>query len=274
MSKTKPAVDDDGIPLLGKDPDPGAEVERRIKVGWALVGIFFTLGIFTYLVDKLGLDILPKDPTKVDYSRLFAFCVACLNILVWMWFPVDDLMVLRRWVRTKRIVFPAGPSELYAILLEMILLLSIIIGAIVSPFWFGLAGTGVFAWNTIGFSWIRRHVNRAVREARDVYSEQKPPRRQILLRAVDQIEMHWCCEKGWSSDRQQIRHVTLTFAFSVVTALAVLGEVQRSDNLKVLAYLLGAMILIFAEVWIARWRSARDLALRQIREELRSLNAP
>ncbi len=273
MSKAEPAVDDDGIPLLGKDPDPGAEVERRIKVGWVLVGTFFTFGVFTYLVDKFGLDILPKDPTKVDYSRLFAFCVACLNILVWMWFPVDDLWVLRRWVRTRRIVFPAGPSELYAIMLQMILLLSIIVGAIISPFWFGLAGTCVFAWNMIGFSWIRRHVNRAVREAREVYSEQKPPRRQILLRALDQIEMHWCCERGWLSDRQQIRHLTLTFAFAVVTVLGALGEVRRSDDLKVLAYSLGAVTLIFAEVWIARWRSARDFSLRQIREELRSLNA-
>lgn len=274
MSKTEPAVDDDGIPLLGRDPDPGAEVERRIKVGWALVGIFFTLGIFTYLVDKFGLDILPKDPAPVDYSRLFAFCVACLNILVWMWFPVDDLVVLRRWVRTKRIVFPAGPSELYAILLEMILLLLIIIGAVVSPFWFGLAGTGVFAWNTIGFSWIRRHVNRAVRESRNVYGEQEPPRREILLHALDQIEIHWCCERGWRSDRQQIRHVTLTLAFAAVTVVAVLGEYRESATLEVLAYALGAVVLILAEVWIARWRSSRDFSLRQIREELRSLNTP
>lgn len=273
MSKSDSAVDDDGIPLLGRDPDPGAEVEKRIKVGWVLVGTFFTLGTFTYLVDKLGLDILPEEPTKVDYAKLVAFCFACLNILVWMWFPVDDLLILRRWVRTKRIVFPAGPSEFYAILLEMILLLAIIIGALSSPFWFGLAGTSVFAWNTVGFSWIRRHVNRAVREARGIYSEQEPPRRQILLRALDQIELHWCCERGWVSDRQQIRHITLTLAFAAVTALAALGEVQRSETLKAVAYSLGTIVLISAEIWIAAWRSSRDHSLRQIREELRSLEA-
>jgi hypothetical protein len=85
---------------LGNDPDPGGTVEKRIKIGWTLVGIFFTFSIFKYLMNAFGLTILPQNLTFLDYGKLTAFGVSILSILFWMWFPLQDLNVLRRWVRT------------------------------------------------------------------------------------------------------------------------------------------------------------------------------
>jgi hypothetical protein len=275
VSDTDPVLDIDGARLIGHDPDPGAQIERRIMVGWALVGIFFTLGTVALSVDQFRLTILPQDPIMLDWARFFAFFVSFLNVGVWMWFPLDDLRVLRRWVRTERRIFPANTSEFYAILLEMILLLLLIVGALVGPVWFGLAGTCVFLWNAFGFAWIRRHVAGALEEARVLYKEQEPARSQLCLQALEAIEKHWSCGvRRWWSDQQQVRHVTLVITFALVTGLAVWGEISGSAILKALAYSAGGMTLVVAEVWIALRRSSRDSSLLRVREELRSLDVP
>lgn len=259
----------DGFRVPGKDPDPDAQVEKRVKVGWALVGIFFSAGLLSFILRRLGLSIIPDKPSTLDYVRVIAFAVACINIGIWMWFPLEDLGVLRKWARTKRKLFPRYTSESWAIILATVLLLGSILGALHSAAWFGLAGAGVYLWNTIGFAYVRKHVRIALDESRAVFREQPEPVCTHLFASLQIIERHWTCDKktflgGW----QQRRHFALFLSFSVVTCLGFIGESQNSTQLNLIAYLLGILTIIAAEVSIGFQRAIRDKQLTIIEQKL------
>jgi hypothetical protein len=268
--------DDDGIPevaKIGHDPDPGARIEKRVHIAWALVGVFFTLGVFGYILQHFGLVILPPAPrSALDWARLVAFAIASLNLGVWMWFPLDDLSVLRRWLRTSRTIFPMNVAEFYAIVLSTILLLLLLVGALRSAVWFGVAGSGVYTWNLLGFAYIRRHVREAIKDARVLFDRQTAAKKDLLLRAVATIERHWSADsKGILSGKQQMRHALLAVAFGCVAGLAVFA---RGDKLLLAAaYFTGTLVVVVAEVSITIWRSGRDQELLTVQQELRALSS-
>lgn len=260
-------ANDPAIP--GKDPDPGARVEERLKVAWAIVGVFFTLGIFGYVLQRFGLTILKPPPrTLADYARLLAFIVACLNVGVWMWFPLEDLQILRQWVRTSRKIFPVNVAEFFAMILATTLILLLVIGALVGPIWFGVAGMAVYSCDLFGFRYIRKHVREALRESRDLYGREEPAIREPLLRAADAIQEHWACESHYLIQcRRQRRSLVLILCFATVTIIATLSEGHPLRTAA--AYLFGTATLVLSEVSIATWRYQRDCALLSVQEDLR-----
>ena len=75
-----------------------------------------------------------------------------------MWFPLDDISVLRRWVRTRGVVFPYHTYDFGMIMAAMTLLLALILAVVHSPQAFGMMGIFVYSWNVFGFDYIRKIV--------------------------------------------------------------------------------------------------------------------
>ncbi len=262
--------------LPGDSPDPEQYVEREMKAAWALGGIAVSAGIVSYALNRIGFTFLPPNPEPLDYARASAFLLASANILCWMWFPLEDLRVLRTWVRTKKAFFSAHTAEFMGMILATVLLSSLIISSTISALAFGLAGAGVYAWNLLGFAIIRQQVSRVLAESRILYSKDVSPQKAFLQRkALGIIEKHWACSptsKAWCN-RQQIRHFLLTVSFSVVASFGLATQLTGKAEYGLYAYILGSVTIVGAEISIAKWRSERDKELHRILEKLRALNA-
>jgi len=231
----------------------------------------FSAGLLSFALQKLGITILPDNPKVIDYLRLLAFVVCSLNILCWMWFPLQDLSILRSWVRTRKIVFPLHTSEFFAMLLMTVLLLFLIIASLNGAMWFGVVGAAVYVWNFIGFSLIRRKVRQGVTEARSIYSKAPPAEAIILNQILDLIEHYWSSAPTdhWLRNQQQLRHVSLAISFGLVAILGAIGSVLGQE----VAYVLGIGTVLAAETSIAIWRTNRDRALATLRGQLRELES-
>jgi hypothetical protein len=256
---------------LGYDPDPDGAVEKRIKIGWALVGIFFTLGIFKFIMDSLGLPFLPQLSSLEDYGILIAFSMSLINILLWMWFPLEDLNVLRRWVRTGGKIFPCYTAEFFAILLAMILLLILIVSVFIGAIYFSLAGFLVYSWNLLGFAYIRKEVKKTVADAKEVYNKLDSPEKELFYSALEIVENYWCIRPDQPPirNRQQVRHLSMMGGFFLTAVVALFELIWQEPFLVFLAYFLGTLTMIGGEIWIALWRTSRDRSLHNILEELR-----
>ncbi|MHB8409435.1 MAG: hypothetical protein ACYDHY_15305 [Acidiferrobacterales bacterium] len=101
-------------------PDPDGTVERQVKAAWALGGMAVLTGILAYFIHRIGLTFLPAHPGPLDYARAGAFAIACANVLFWVWFPLEDLRVLRKWVRTEKAFFSANTAEFLGMALATI----------------------------------------------------------------------------------------------------------------------------------------------------------
>ena len=231
--------------------------------------MFFSAGMISFTLSRLGITILPENPSSLDYVRGSAFVIACVNVGTWMWFPLEDLRVLRKWVHTKRKLFPRHTSETWAIILATILLLASVLGALSGAVWFGVAGAVAYLWNFIGFAYVRKHVAIAAKESRLVFEEQKEPTRTLFLQALDVVEQHWTCNYprlfgGW----QQRRHFSLFVAFTIAAILGWSGTIVESSFLKILSYSIGILTVIAAEVSIAIYRDRRDKRLAALEQEI------
>ena len=101
----------DPKPIIpGGPPDPDDNVERGIRYAWALGGMALSAGVISYALKGTGFVLLPDNAQALDYARAFAFVVACANILCWILFPLEDLRVLRTWIRVKKATFSAHTS--------------------------------------------------------------------------------------------------------------------------------------------------------------------
>src|SRR5713101_447399 len=107
----KSMAENTGSIIPGNSPDPDDEVERYIKAAWGLGGLAVSAGVLTYALKWAGFVFLPPNPGPSDYARAIAFSIACINVLCWVWFPLEDLRVLRTWVKTKKATFSAHTSE-------------------------------------------------------------------------------------------------------------------------------------------------------------------
>jgi hypothetical protein len=268
MSDDDPGSD---ILLPGRDPDPAGQVEKRIKVGWSLVGMFFTLGIFAFLLQRCGMAIIPESPTRHDYSRIFAFVVAVLNVGAWVWFPVEDLSILRQWVRTRRKVFPASAAEFYSILLTMCLLILLMVVSLRSAVWYGIVAVALYTWDALGFKYIQRHVAEAVDDARAVIASTPSEEKALRSAALDVIDCHWALSSGPHREPRRLRSLALVTAFLLLTFCAAVGARYGIEGLMDATFTLGATAIVAGEVWISYWRTVRDRRLAAIREELRSI---
>ena len=268
-------TEDSGPIIPGDSPDPDNDVERGIKAAWALGGMAMSAGVVTYALKGTGFTLLPVAPQLLDYARAFAFLIACTNILCWIWFPLEDLRVLRTWIRVKKTAFSAHTSEFLLMMSAALLLILLIISATINALAFGAVGTAIYIVNLLGFATIRQQVSRAVSEARVNY-EREPllEKRKYLLSALDAVEAHWSvsAEDGNLRNRQQIRHALLSATFLVVALLGFVARVTSSALVETVAYALGALTIIAAEVSIAVWRTRRDRSLHGIFEELRFLH--
>jgi len=250
--------------------------ETYIRAAWALGGLFLSVGALTSVLKWTGFNFLPASPELLDFVRAFAFLVSCINILLWIWFPLEDLHVLREWVRTTRAVFSATTGGFLIVITATLLLVVLIVSSTINALAFGIAGTGIYIWNLFGFAIIRREVQRAVTDARRTYREKTTGReRTTLLSALDVIEKHWC-----SSDKhptlanaQQIRHALLAVAFLFVGLLGLGRIVTDKMVLELVAYIIGILTIIVGEMWIARWRISRDRSLNVLFEDRREIKA-
>ena len=260
--------------IPGRDPDPGSRVEKHVKVGWALVGVLTTGGALAFVLQRFGLVILPPNPQIADYARLAAFLASCLNILGWMWFPLEDMEVLRFWVHTGAKILPCHTAEFLAIITATVLLLLLILGSLAGSLWFAIAGTAVYLWNLVGFEYVRRQVGDATKDSRSLYGKQPEPRRAALLKALDTVENHWSCRSHDPvlTNKQQLRHGLLALSFAVAALLAAVAKSRGLQPLSTLSYIIGTATIIAAEASIAVWRSERDRALTQAQEVLRDLH--
>ncbi len=267
-------ADNGGSIIPGDSPDPGNDVERSIKAAWALGGMAIPAGVVTFALKGTGFVFLPATPQLVDYARAFAFSIACTNILFWIWFPLEDLRVLRMWIRVKKMAFAAHTSEFLLMMSVAILLIFLIISSTINVFIFGVVGTAIYIMNLVGFATIRRQVAKAVSEAQGNYSNAPSPNRKLLLNALDVSEKYWSvsARDGPLRNRQQIRHVLLSVAFLAVALLGIIARAKNSPAIEAVAYALGALIIIVAEVSIAVWRTSRDRSLHRIFEELRFIH--
>ena len=262
--------------IPGSSPDPDNDVERYIKAAWALGSLAVTLGILTYAVSTVGYAFKQANPTPLDYTRNVAFLTACLNIGFWIWFPLEDLRVLRTWIRTRKATFAAHTNEFLAMIFATLLLILLIVSSSISAFLFGVVRTAIYVANLLGFAAIRRQVSRAVNEAKVNYSKETlADKRRYLLNALGIIERHWSCSSkdGTLRNAQQIRHSLLAIAFFVVALLGFAGRETANVQYKMYAYILGALTILAAEVSIAIWRNSRDKSLQEIFEELRVLHS-
>jgi hypothetical protein len=265
----------DGIDSLGLDADPEAKVERHIKIGWGLVGLFVSLGICSFFLKRYGISFFPTDPSLMDWAKTFAVVVGFLNLLAWMWFPLEDFRILRHWIRTTKRLFPFHTSEFFSILLAMVLLLLLIVSAMRDALVFSLAGFGVYFWNLLGYDMIRRKLAKPFAEAEKLFGEQPAPRNEPLQRGIGIIRNYWCLHPNghWLRNRQQIRHGLLALSFLIGIVFAVVGRLLHIHAFAILSYCLGVVTIFAAEVSIAVWRTHRDRALTEIEEELRGLQA-
>lgn len=262
--------------IPGGDPGTGDEVERYIKAAWGLGGMTVSAGVLTYALHLAGFVFLPPNPGLSDYARAVAFSIACINVLCWVWFPLEDLRVLRKWVRTKKATFSAHTSEFLSMMLTTALLVFLVVSSTISALAFGIAGTVIYVVNLIGFAAIRRQVSKAVNEAKiNDSKETSVDKRNFLLKALGIIEKHWSCSPraGTLRDAQQIRHSLLAFAFFVVALFGFAGHATAKAEFELYAYILGALTILAAEVSIAKWRMSRDRSLHEIFEELRELQS-
>ena len=261
----------------GKDIDPDGSIERHVKLMWCLVGTGFSSGLLLLVLKQFGWSIFPSNPQFfVDYLPTIAFSLSCLNILCWGWFPLEDLAILRRWVRTRKAMFPAHTSECFSMLLATGLLLLLTSTSLKGAIWFNLTGTGVYLWNFIGFSLIRKKVGEGISEARKVFAKGPSERTIILWKILDVVEEHWSSSpsKHWLLNRQQIRHASLTLLFLVAAVLAILGHTPSgSSPLEHWSYGIGVFVIISAEVSIAIWRTTRDAAIVNLHGQLRDFEA-
>lgn len=259
----RPDREDSPPPTLpGRDPDPKANLERAIKIGWTLVGVFMTGGIFAWYLTLNNMLQWPSD--ALDSMKIVAVAATTINVAIWMWFPLDDLTVLRYWVRTRKRIFPGHTGEFLLIMFQMVLLLGMIVGAIAGPGFFGLAGFAVYGINLIGFAYIKRHVGRALVDSHQLYAEQPPQWQSLLLRALNVVEDHWTIADSGLAGWQQKRHFTLTVVFG---AVALIGMSTLSAA-RLAAYSLGILAMLAGEVFIAARRIRRDGQLHLIEEEL------
>jgi hypothetical protein len=141
------------------------------------------------------------------------------------------------------------------------LLLLIVVGALTSAFWFGVAGVAVYTLNFVGFAYIRNEVRDAVSESWALIQEQPPSARGPFSDAVRAVESHWTTAStrlvsGW----QQARHLTIVMCFVVVASL---GLIQNGVA-QAVAYWLGTGTLFIAEISIALKRIARDRVLHKV----------
>jgi hypothetical protein len=272
----KPMTENIGSIIPGGSIDPNDDVERYIKAAWGLGGIAVSVGAVTSALNWSGFDFLPANPILLDYARAFAFSIACMNVLCWIWFPLQDFWILRMWVRTNKVVFPIYTSEFLLIVLGTVLLITLIVSSTINALVFGLTGIAIYVVNLIGFAIIRQKVSRAVDDAKINYStETSVDKRDYLLNALGIIEIHWSCspKDGTLRNAQQIRHSLLAAAFFVVALFGFSGCVTGKTEFELYAYILGALTILAAEVSIAIWRTSRDKSLIKIFEELRALHS-
>jgi hypothetical protein len=159
-------------------------------------------------------------------------------------------------------------------LLATILLLLLIITALSGALYFSIAGVLVYTWNLIGFHWIRKEVIKTILEAREIYSQQPSPTKELFQAALDIVKNHWCTKRNhhYFRNRQQIRHLGLVLCFGISTIITLWGTISQKSVLMFISYIMGALTIIVGEVWIAYWRASRDKLLHPIREELRRTN--
>ncbi len=262
--------------IPGDSPDPDNDVESKMKVAWALGASALSAGILTYSMNKIGIPFLPVTHDILSYSRFAAFIFACINILCWAWFPLEDLRVLRKWVRTKKAFFSAQTAEFIGMVLATILLVSLAVSTTINALTFGLVGAGVYLWDILGFAMIRGQISKAIIEAKARYrKEPSEDKKALLINGIDVVERHWACSEMHTAiaNHQQIRRILLLFGFLAVAMLGFLSLTTTNSKLEIFAYLLGSIVIIGAEVSHAIWRSRRDKELHQIFEELRELHS-
>ena len=156
-----------------------------------------------------------------------------------------------------------------------LLLISLIISSTINAFVFGLVGTGIYLVNLAGFAVIRRQVSAATRDARSNYSKElSDEKRKELMNGLAVVERHWSVspEDPPLRNRQQIRHGSLSAAFFMVAIIGLFGYMTGNATLETIAYILGGLTVVAAEVSIAIWRISRDKSLHRIFEELRALH--
>lgn len=245
----------------GHDPDRDERVNRLIRLGWSLVGVFFLAAVLRSIMLVLGIAMWETPRTSYEIARMAAFCIACLNIGIWMWFPLEDLDILRRWIRTRKSQFPAHTSEFFAVMLTTLLLLMLIVGALLGALVFGIAGAIVYGWNVLGYAYVKRNILRVLDDCAAFLSTSSHAEAKIRLRALDVIRWHWSLEprslfRGW----QQVRHFSLFLGFIVVAVIA-----WRYS--QTLAYWVGFTVLAGGEVFLAIRRRLRDERLHPLEEE-------
>lgn len=251
--------------LPGSDPDEESGIVSKIKAGWALLGILLTAGLF-----KFGANTLPEDPTLTDYGPFAALMAAAVLTLLWVFFPMDDLQVLRRWVHTHTKRFPTGSTEAYLIFFAALLLAALILTA-TKPVWYGIAGMSVFIYNFLGFVYIRSTVRNLVQDSRKVYDQLPENMRYVAIQALDIICWHWCCEpnRHWLLNVYQIRHCLLILCFGAGTVLALVASNNRIIVFS--SYVTYVTGLLLGEIWMFIWRHLRDRRLARLAEALRDM---
>jgi hypothetical protein len=231
----------DRLHIPGRDPNPKASVEKVIKLGWTLTGLVLSGSILGAVLKTAGYFQWPT--TSYQWLRTAAVAVAVVNIGIWMWFPLDDLAVLRHWVRSRKRRFPGQTAEFWSIMLAMVLLLVLIGGAIYSPVAFGVAGMAVYLWNIVGYVQIRRIVKAVAAETLEVYSAEPEPWRTPLLSALAVIAWYWNLDEqhrlgGW----QQERHAVMFGGFLLVALLGGTAPVVR-ERLRTASELLRSCVV-------------------------------
>ncbi len=261
----------DRIVLPGIELDPDYKVKQHILIGWALVGAFFTLGAFGAILAIFDIIDIPDHLSAFDCARLTAFVVAIVNIGAWMYFPLLDLGIQRRWIRTAYKVLPSGTSEFLMIVFTTALLLGTILASLIHPLAFALCGVIVYTWNIVGYAYIKRQLQAIVEESRRLYEDEEEPGRTAMLSGLRLVEEFFCIAPYVRpvQNRQQLRLLVLTFASLVSVAIAGAGTVSGSEVLLVVSYYWSAGVFVVAEVWIAIWRCRRDKKLEVVKETWR-----
>jgi len=261
--------DIDNMP--GEDIDPSSQVRKYIKLGWSLVGAFFTLGVLALILKRLGLLDISKHPTPLEVASLVAFIVAVLNIGAWMYFPLADLEVQRRWIRSLGAKFPDGTTEFFMVLLALVLLLATIVSAAISPLALAVAGVAVYSWNFAGYAYVRKALLHVIPESRELYADHPEPGRTALLTGLSIVQAYFCVAEGTHPirNRQQMRHLMITAAFALSGCIAAVGVATDTSPLLIVSYYLSACTFLASEISIGFWRSQRDRELRAVEEEWR-----
>ena len=111
-------------------------------------------------------------------------------------------------------------------------------------------------------------MTRAVADAKLLYDGGSESERLLRMNALETVNSHWCCnDENRFRNWQQLRHLSLVAGFCVVTVVASLGT-QVSG---IVAYLIGAIVIVAGEIWIFARRVARDRRFIRTEEELRQL---